>query len=102
MFNYTMESILTIKDIFMVVSFVGGLIGIYIKHQIDFTRFKTDTDRRMQQYEKELNKLQNNLDKQTAIQQELLLESKEQKVVLQQVVSLLNELRVKFDTYTLK
>jgi beta-phosphoglucomutase-like phosphatase (HAD superfamily) len=97
-----MESILTIKDIFMVVSFVGGLIGIYIKHQIDFTRFKTDTDRRMQQYEKELNKLQNNLDKQTAIQQELLLESKEQKVVLQQVVSLLNELRVKFDTYTLK
>lgn len=86
----------------MVVSFVGGLIGIYIKHQIDFTRFKTDTDRRMQQYEKELNKLQDNLDRQTAIQQELLLESKEQKVVLQQVVGLLNELRVKFDTYTLK
>lgn len=104
--NYIMESvntnILNVKDILMVVSFVGGLLAIYIKHQIDFAKFKAEINIKVNMHEEKLKKIETIVEKQTEIQQELLLDTRESKTMLSNVIRLIDDLRIKVDTFLTK
>ena len=91
------ETSLFIKDVFMIVGFLTGLIGIYIKHQIDFAKFKTEINLRVTMHTEKLKTLESIISKQTTIQQELLLDSRESKTMLNNVVHILNELKSKIN-----
>jgi hypothetical protein len=88
-----------IKDIFMVVGFFGGLIGIYIKHQIDFTQFKTETNLRLKIQDNKISLIDSVIEEQKLIQQEILLDNRETKTILQNIVKLLDSLEHKLDKH---
>lgn len=89
--------IISVKDIFIIVGFVGGLIGIYIKNQIDLTKFKTETNLKMKMYDKEINTIKLSLEDQKIVQHEILLDMRETKTIVSSMVKLLDKINDKLD-----